>query len=64
MRVAYADQTGHDVKARAGARGLTIPCPQAIPHRDFMGFTDAVGVDVNPRESVKGRESGLLHAVD
>jgi NADPH2:quinone reductase len=36
-----------DVKARAGARGPTLPYPRVVPHSDGMGVIDAVGEGVD-----------------
>lgn len=48
VRLQWSGVNPSDVKARAGARGPTMPFPRVIPHSDGMGVIDAVGAEVSP----------------
>jgi len=48
VRVHASGVNPSDVKARAGARGSTLPFPKIIPHSDGAGTIEAVGDGVDP----------------
>ncbi len=47
VRVQWSGVNPSDVKARAGARGPTLPFARITPHSDGMGVIDAVGDGVD-----------------